>query len=296
MNTRLTIAIQKKGRLNLESVDLLKRCGLQLKPKQNALLCHAENLPLDILFIRDDDIPTFTLDGVCDLGIVGENVLYEKKPRLEQEKNSKLEVLKKLGFGRCRLSIAIPESQGFLGPQSLQKTKIATSYPHLLSTYLKTEQIQAEIITLAGSVEIAPNLNMAEAICDLVSSGRTLEENKLKEVTTLLESQAVLIKTNQTLSQEKQATLDLLLRRIDGVLKAQECKYILFHAEKSALPVIKKMIPGCESPSVLPLDGFEDKVAVHVVSREAVFWNTLEALKQAGASSILVLPIEKMMD
>lgn len=295
-DTRLKIAIQKNGRLNNSSLTLLNQCGLKLNPKANALLCHSTALPIDVFFIRDDDIPTFVHDDVCDLGIVGENVFDEQRSVLEQQKPVPFEVIKSLGFGQCRLSIAVPEACVFSDISFLQKKRIATSYPNLLRAYLDGHKIQAEIISISGSVEIAPNLNMADAICDLVSSGRTLEENKLKEVVTLLKSQAVLIKKQQVLSAEKQEILQLLLRRIEGVMKAQECKYIMFHAPKNALEAIKKIFPGWESPTIMPLEGFEDKVAVHAVSTEAVFWGTLEELKNAGASSILVLPIEKIMN
>lgn len=288
---RLTIAIQKSGRLNQSSMELLGRCGLKMNPKPNALLCHVENLPIDILLIRDDDIPAFVIDKVCDLGVVGENVLFEKV-RTDQT----YQIIKKLGFGKCRLSIALPEHKDFAGPGSLNHSKIATSYPYLLSRYLSDHQVQAQIIEINGSVEITPRLKMADAICDLVSSGRTLEENKLQEVAVLLQSQAVLIQSQTSLDPDKQATLELLLRRIEGVLKAQESKYIMFHAPINAIETIKRILPGCETPTILPLQGYSDKVAVHVVSGEGVFWNTLENLKQAGASSILVLPIEKMMN
>lgn len=290
-SNRLTIAIQKSGRLNGDSLDLLSRCGLKIRVSKSSLVCRAENLPIDILLVRDDDIPTFVIDQVSDLGIVGENALYEKAVGQE----AAYQVLKKLGFGRCRLAIAVSEEKQFNSLQDLAGSKIATSYPKLLQKYLQANNIKAEITNISGSVEIAPSLNMASAICDLVSTGRTLEEHNLKEVATLIQSQAVLIKTSKPLSPEKQAILDLLLRRIEGVLKAQESKYIMFHAPKAALAAIKSLLPGCEAPTIMPLEGSESKVAVHAVAGEGVFWNTLEALKQAGASSILVLPIEKMM-
>jgi len=295
IKSRLRIAIQKNGRLNSDSLDLLQQCGIKIRVKQNTLLCHAENLPIDILFVRDDDIPTLVKDEVCDLGIVGENVLLENMLPSEKDIN-KIDIVKKLGFSRCRLSIALPANVDFFGPASLQNSKIATSYPNLLRSYLNQHQVAADIMTIAGSVEIAPRLGMADAICDLVATGGTLEEHNLKEVAEIMQSQAVLIKTLQELSAEKAQTLELLLRRIDGVLKAQESKYIMFHAPKTALNFIKDILPGFEAPTVMPLEGSEDKVAVHVVSREGVFWTTLEKLKLAGASSILVLPIEKMLN
>jgi len=285
---RLRIALQKKGRLNDDSLQLLGRCGLKINFKKNALICHSLSLPIDLLFVRDDDIPTLVSDKVCDLGIVGNNVLQEKQC-------SNLSIVKKLGFGQCRLSIAIPSDQSFNDIAELNNKSLATSYPNLLQQFLDQNNIQASIIPLSGSVEIAPRLNIAEAICDLVSTGQTLEENNLKEVQTIFNSEAVLIQSNNTLSKDRKTVLNLLLRRIDGVLQAQESKYILFHAPKASVSAIQSLLPGCESPTVLPLEGSDDKVAVHVVSKEGVFWQTLENLKQAGASSILVLPIEKMM-
>ena len=234
------------------------------------------------------------MDGVCDLGIVGENVLLEAA--LERDSNNpNYTAIKKLGFGRCRLSIAFPKDKSFSQSNCLSGLRIATSYPYLLQQYLDNHKIDANVLTISGSVEIAPRLNMADAICDLVSSGRTLEENNLTEVETLIHSQSLLIQSNNDLGEEKQATIELLLRRINGVLKAQDSKYIMFHAPKSALAAIKDILPGSESPTIMPLDGDDDKVAIHVVSPEAVFWDTLEKLKSIGASAILVLPIEKML-
>lgn len=297
---RVSIAIQKKGRLNSDSMDLLLRCGLKIRSTKSALFCHAENLPVDLLFVRDDDIPTLVMDNICDIGIVGENVLLEKELYQKNNgNNSYFEVVKKLGFSSCRLSIALPKENTYKNSQTLSGMRIATSYPNLLSHFLSENRIKSEILNLTGSVEIAPRLGMADAICDLVSSGRTLEENNLKEVERVIESQAVLIKTNSVLDKEKLETYNLLLRRINGVLKAQECKYIMFHAPKRALNEIIKILPGFESPTIMPLDGIgeeDEKVAVHVVSSEGTFWGTLEKLKAAGASSILVLPIEKMLN
>ncbi len=295
--SRLRIAVQKSGRLNSDSLDLLFRCGLKITTNQNSLFCHGENLPIDVLFVRDDDIPTLVIDDVCDLGIVGQNVLLEKTIKWKKEgAKTGFDEIKKLGFSRCRLSIALPEGKPYTDPNSLHNLRIATSYPNILQQYLSQNGLHAEIMTISGSVEIAPRLGMADAICDLVSTGRTLEENNLREVVQVVHSQAVLIKTQIAFEPEKNEIFELLLRRIDGVLKAQESKYIMFHAPKSALAFIKDILPGCETPTVMPLEGIEDKVAVHLVSSEGVFWITLERLKQAGASSILVLPIEKMLN
>ncbi|MFI4954496.1 MAG: ATP phosphoribosyltransferase, partial [Gammaproteobacteria bacterium] len=228
-----------------------------------------------------------------------QNVLHEKDLQRQEEQGceqSTFAIVKPLGFSRCRLAIAFPEGKIFDGPSSLESLRVATSYPCLLKQYLAKHQVNAQAVTISGSVEIAPRLGMADAICDLVSTGRTLEENNLKEVAEVIQSQAVLIKTNLEFSPEKQQVLELLLRRINGVLKAQESKYIMFHAPKSALPAIKEILPGCETPTIMPLEGVEDKVAVHLVSPEGVFWTTLERLKQVGANSILVLSIEKMLN
>lgn len=293
---RLRVAIQKSGRLNNDSMDLLIRCGLKFRPSKNSLLCHAENLPIDILFVRDDDIPTLIMDGVCDLGIIGENVLLEQTINKENEAQKKFDTIKKLGFSRCRLSVAVPDDKLFNSINCLAGLRIATSYPNLLLAYLQRNNIDAEVMVISGSVEITPRLDMADAICDLVSTGITLEENNLKELDQVIESQAVLIQTKTSLNPKKIESLNLLLRRIDSVLKAQESKYIMFHAPKSSLESIKNILPGCETPTLMQLEGDNDKVAVHVVSSEGIFWHTLEKLKQAGASSILVLPIEKMLN
>lgn len=295
---RLRIAIQKKGRLNNESIDLLRRCGLKINANPSALLCQVENLPIDLLFVRDDDIPVLIMDGICDVGIIGENVLQEKALTwVEMGLKKELRVAKRLGFCRCKLSIALPKNQPYTEDQTtFQNFRIATSYPNLLRQYLLVKQICAEIVNISGSVEIAPRLDIADAICDLVSTGRTLEENNLQAVATVMESEAVLIQSSLELDSNKADIFMLLLRRIESVLKAQESKYILFHAPKTSLAAIKQLLPGCETPTITSLEGSDDKVAVHVVSSEGVFWGTLEKLKQAGASSILVLPIEKMLN
>ena len=293
-NQRLKIAVQKSGRLNSDSLDLLSKCGLKIKPSKNSLLCHVENFNIDILFVRDDDIPTLVIKGICDLGIVGENVLSEQT--ITNDSRNDIDVIKKLGFSKCRLSIAVPENKIFTSTASLSGLRIATSYPNILSAYLKRHGVGAEIMMISGSVEIAPRLEMADAICDLVSTGRTLEENNLIEVQPIMQSQAVLVKTQKTLTEEKNLSISLLLNRIESVLMAQESKYILFHAPKSALGMIKEILPGCETPTIMPLKGIKGKVAVHVVSSEGAFWGTLEKLKKIGASSILVLPIDKMMN
>lgn len=290
---RLRLAIQKKGRLYQDSVELFKRCGLKFRINENALLTKVENLPIDLLFVRDDDIPALVFDRVCDGGIIGDNVLMEQslaKPTKRYQR------LLELGQSRCRLSIAIPQSNTFVEPQCLAGKRIATSYPLLLQRYLDENRISANILTIAGSVEIMPRLGMADAICDLVSTGRTLAENNLLEVDNIFDSQAVLIRADKDFDSEQVEIFNLLLNRIQGVQKARECKYIMFHAPKDKVIDICEYLPGVETPTIMPLDGAEDKVAVHVVSQEGAFWQTLEKMKSMGASSILVLPIEKMLE
>lgn len=293
MKNRLRLALQKKGRLSEESLTLLQRCGLKFRIKPNTLLTHVDNFPIDLLFVRDDDIPTLVFDGLCDGGIVGENVLFEAALA---NPGKSFKTTATLGSCTCRLSLAVPESFDYQGPGSLDGKRIATSYPHLLNQYLQERQICAESLILSGSVEVAPRMGMADAICDLVSSGQTLEDNKLYEVDTLLQSQAVLIQSEKNCLPVFQELFDMLARRIQSVQQAQERKYIVFHAPKAALERIAEKLPGAESPTILPLPGNSDKVAVHVVSSERVFWNTLETIQELGASSILVLPIEKMLE
>lgn len=295
-NQRIRIAIQKKGRLNLESDALLKQCGLRFSKTQNSLVSRCKNLPIDLLLVRDDDIPTMVMDKACDLGIVGENVLFEKK-LLRQSKNKDSRYIKLLNcqFGQCRLSIATPRDVVDKGELYLENANIATSYPFLLQAYLNNIKIKANIIEISGSVELMPNLGLADAICDLVSTGKTLEENQLIEQAVILDSQAVVIQSSKLLTEKQQTIVELLLRRMNSVIAARNCKYIVFHAPKKTLQNISVVLPGIEAPTVLPLEGEPDKVAVQLVSSEAVFWNTLETIKAMGASSILVLPIEKMM-
>lgn len=293
MINRLRLALQKKGRLAEESISLLQRCGLKFRLKANALLIHVDNVPIDLLFVRDDDIPALVFDSLCDGGIVGENVLLEASLANPQKLYKRVLAL---GTCTCRLSIAVPESFDYQGPGSLDGKRIATSYPNLLNQYLQERKICAQSLILSGSVEVAPRMGMADVICDLVSSGQTLEDNKLREVDTILQSQAIFIQKQKELAPELQQLFTLLLRRIQAVQQAQERKYIVFHAPKSALESIAEKLPGAEAPTILPLPGNTEKVAVHVVSSERVFWNTLETIQELGASSILVLPIEKMLE
>jgi len=294
--TRLRLAVQKSGRLTDPSLDLLIRCGLKLSRGKDQLFGFGENMPLDVLFVRDDDIPDLVQEDVCDLGLVGMNVLEEK--RLELAANDGIahfEALRTLDFGRCRLSLAIPAEQSYEGQRSLNGKRIATTYPYLLADYLRRNDIQAEIVTLSGAVEIAPRLGRADLICDLVSTGSTLQANHLREVETILHSHAVLIRTPLALPPVKNQWVERLLLRIEGVEQVKESKYIMLHAPRSALAAIRKLLPGSESPTIIPLEGTPDRVAVHAVCRENVFWETLESLKEAGASALLVLPVEKML-
>jgi ATP phosphoribosyltransferase len=295
-DSRLKLAVQKSGRLTDPSVDLLVRCGLKLSRGKDQLIGYGENMPLDLLFVRDDDIPDLVQEDVSDLGLVGLNVIEEKRLELEARgAHAEFTTLRDLDFGRCRLSIAMPEGGVFEGPASLAGKRIATTYPFLLAKYLSDHGVQAQIVTLSGAVEIAPRLGRADAICDLVSSGSTLLANRLREVATVLESHAVLIRTPVALSPIKDEWVERLLMRIDGVQQVKESKYIMLHAPRSALPAIRALLPGSESPTVIPLEGSADKVAIHAVCRENVFWETLESLKKAGASALLVLPVEKML-
>ncbi len=293
---RLKLAVQKSGRLTDPSLDILARCGLKLSRGKDQLVGFGENMPLDVLFVRDDDIPDLVQEDVCDLGLVGLNVIEEKRLELAARgATARFDKLRTLDFGRCRLSIALPEGVAYHGRRSLAGKRIATTYPYLLRQFLATEGIEAEIVTLSGAVEIAPRLGRADAVCDLVSTGSTLAANHLVEAETILESHAVLIRTPVALPPAKDEWVSRLLMRIEGVQQVKESKYIMLHAPRSALPEIRRLLPGSESPTIIPLEGHPDRVAVHAVCRENVFWETLESLKQAGASALLVLPVEKML-
>ncbi len=285
MYMKLRLAIQKSGRLHDDSIKLLKECGIDISNGLNKLKAEASNFPIEVYFLRDDDIPQYVEDGVADIGIVGENVVYEK--------NKPLTVLNKLGFGKCRLSVAVRKSENYKGLSFLEGKKVATSYPVILSKYLKDNGVAAEVHEISGSVEIAPSIGLADAICDLVSSGSTLFSNGLKEAETILVSEAVLVATN-SISAEKQAIIDRLLFRIESVKKARNTKYILLNAPNEKLADIIALLPGMKSPTVLPLaePGWS---SVHSVLNENDFWEIIEQLKAAGAQGILVVPIEKMV-
>ncbi|MFI4890606.1 MAG: ATP phosphoribosyltransferase [Steroidobacterales bacterium] len=293
---RLKIAVQKSGRLTDGSLDLLVRCGLKYTRGKDQLMCYGENMPLDLLFVRDDDIPDLVQENVCDLGLVGLNVVEEKRLAFRARNIGPLfEQVRTLDFGRCRLCIAVPDGFEYRAATSLAGRRIATTYPHILSRFLAERGIAAEVVVLSGSVEIAPRLGRADLICDLVSTGSTLAANHLRQVETVMESQAALIRTPGTITGQKQEWLHRLMLRIDGVEQVKGSKYIMLHAPRSALPAIARLLPGSEAPTVIPLEGLGERIAVHAVCRENVFWETLEELKKAGATSVLVLPVEKML-
>jgi ATP phosphoribosyltransferase len=282
---KLKIAIQKSGRLYEGSVNLLKECGIDIVNGVNKLKTEASNFPLTVYFLRDDDIPQYVEDAVADIGIAGENVVYES--------NKKVSVVEELGFATCRLSIAVRRGEEYTGASYLQGKRIATSYPGLLKKFLDENKVNAEIHEISGSVEIAPGIGLADAICDLVSSGSTLFMNGLKEAEMILQSRTVLIK-NKNLSAEQEILLDKLLFRIQAVKKAKNNKYILLNAPNDNLQQIIQLLPGMKSPTVLPLaePGWS---SVHSVLNENDFWDIIEKLKTAGAQGILVVPIEKMI-
>ncbi|WP_413738052.1 ATP phosphoribosyltransferase [Sodalis sp. RH21] len=295
--SRLRIAMQKSGRLSKESQQLLEHCGIKINLQQQRLLAFAENMPIDIMRVRDDDIPGLVMDGVVDLGIIGENVLEEELlNRRAQGEDPHYSILRRLDFGGCRLSLALPLDEPFTGPQCLHGKRIATSYPHLLKQYLDKLGVNFKSCLLNGSVEVAPRAGLADAICDLVSTGATLEANGLREVEVIYRSKACLIQSNVELPPAKQALVDKLMLRIQGVIQARESKYIMLHAPAERLDEIIALLPGAERPTILPLAGDKHRVAMHMVSSETLFWETMENLKALGASSILVLPIEKMME
>ncbi len=290
---RLRIAIQKSGRLSEGSFDLLKSCGLKVSRGKDKLYGRVHELPIDVLLLRDDDIPSFVADDACDVGIVGQNVFEEDRLNLEQEHAA--EAVMALGFARCKLMLAAPKEWTFDSPEMLEGKRIATSYPGLTRLWLKEHGVKARPVMMKGSVEVAPRLKIADAVCDIVSTGATLDANGLKPVATVFESQAALIRRRAPFSAEKQATFEALLKRINGVITSRDAKYVMMNAPRSAVAAITEYLPGADAPTILELAGASDKVAIHAVCRESVFWDHLEELKNLGASAILVLPIEKMM-
>ena len=288
MTDRLRIALQKKGRLADDSYALLKSCGLRFSVRGGSLLVRVKNMPIDLLLVRDDDIPSFVANDAADIGIVGENVLVEEQLTAGLE----AEIAMRLGYSRCKLCLAAPD--GEIGSSAeLSGTRIATTYPGVTRRFLQQRGIDAKLVEMKGAVELAPSIGVAESICDLVSSGATLEANGLTAFETILESEAVVITGGRELSPAKQDVLDKLMRRIDGVIKSGETKYIMLNAPRAKMDAITALLPGSDAPTVVPLT--DELVAVQAVCTETVFWETLEDLKALGARSILVLPIEKMM-
>ncbi|HET9430157.1 MAG TPA: ATP phosphoribosyltransferase [Chitinophagaceae bacterium] len=285
MQTTLKIAVQKSGRLYEGSMKLLKECGIEINNGNNQLRVLSANFPLEVFFLRDDDIPEYVQDAVADIGFVGENVV--------KEKNKDVAVIEKLGFGKCRLSIAVPRSGTLRSVADLDGQKIATSYPIILANYLREKNISASIHEISGSVEIAPRIGLADAICDLVSSGSTLFTNELTEIETILSSEAVLI-SNKELPADRQDILESILFRIRAVKKARNNKYVLLNAPNNKIDTICSLLPGMKSPTILPLaePGWS---SIHSVINESDFWNVIERLKANGAQGILIIPIEKMI-
>ena len=279
----LKIAIQKSGRLNEKSVELLKNCGLSFENYKSSLISPVSNFPLEILFLRDDDIPEYVQDGIADLGIVGENVINETEVEVSY--------LQRLGFGKCSLKIAIPNNSTITTLDDLNGKAIATSYPVILDKFLKENSIEAEIRTISGSVEISPGLGMSDAICDIVSTGGTLKSNGLKQFTDVIASEAVLIGKKGI---ENEPLILELIQRVQSVLRAKETKYVVLNAERKNVEAIINLLPGVKSPTVVPL-AEEGWVAVHTVIPEKDFWEKINGLKAAGAQGIVVMPIEKII-
>lgn len=279
----LKIAIQKSGRLNEKSVELLKNCGLNFENYKSSLISPVSNFPLEILFLRDDDIPEYVQDGIADLGIVGENVIEETEVEVSY--------LQRLGFGKCSLKIAVPNNNSIKTLADLGGKAIATTYPAILGKFLKKEGIEADIRTISGSVEISPGLGLSDAICDLVSTGGTLKSNGLVPFADVMSSEAILISSKST---ENNDLVQELIQRIQSVLRAKETKYVVLNVPKDNLKDILALLPGVKSPSVLPL-AEEGWVAVHTVIPERDFWDRISQLKQAGAQGIVVMPIEKII-
>lgn len=294
--SRLRIALQKSGRLSEDSFELLEQAGLRVRMRAQRLIAIAENFPIEVLLVRDDDIPGLVMDGTVDMGIVGEGVLEETRlAREDAGTEASYVVSRRLDFGECHLGIAIPIDMQWNGPESLSGLRIATSFPKLLSRWMGEKGVDFKACLLTGSVEIAPRAGLADAICDQISTGATLEANGLKEVQTVFRSKACLIERSGVFSNEKRALMDMLLARVDGILEARGSKYIMLHAPKDKIEDVVKLLPGAEHPTLLPMADDNSKIVMHMVSRETLFWETMEKLKALGASSILVLPIEKML-
>jgi ATP phosphoribosyltransferase len=293
---RLRIAVQKSGRLADVSQDLLARCGLKFRQSRDKLFCFGESLPVDLLLVRDDDIPGLIAQGVCDLGIVGRNVLREQTlAAISRSETEPARELVALGFGRCRLSIALPLDAQYAEPGQLDGLRIATTYPALLGNWLREQRVEASVVVLSGSVEIAPRLGTADAICDLVSSGATLVANQLREVATVIESEAVLAGAFTAPTDVRGELAEQLLRRIEGVTRVRESKLVMLHAPRAALAAITQLLPDGQSATILPIEGSDDQVSLQAVCHGAITWQHLEDMKRAGARQLLVLPVEKML-
>jgi ATP phosphoribosyltransferase len=290
---RLRIAVQKSGRLSESSQELLAKCGLKFRTSRDKLFCYGESMPIDLLLVRDDDIPGMISQGVCELGFVGQNVAREQATEAGLEAG--FAELRELGFGQCRLSIAIPQDQEFDSPKALEGKRIATSYPALLGSYLSEHRVNAKTVVLSGSVEIAPKLGTADVICDLVSSGATLVANQLKEVAILLQSQAVLIGSKAVFNDERADLIEMLLRRIDGVIRVRESKLLMFQAPRAGLGDLLSKLPNADRPTVSVMDGDPNFVSVQAVCHDSIGWKHLEDLKASGAHNLLVVPVEKML-
>jgi len=284
MSNRLRIALQKKGRLAEDSFDLLKKCGLRFSIRGGGLLARVKNMPIDLLLVRDDDIPSFVANNAADIGIVGENVLVEEQ--LTSKSKLDADIAMRLGFSRCKLCLAASGSGKVQSVKDLNGTRIATTYPGVTARYLSETGISADLVEMKGAVELAPSIGIAESICDLVSSGATLEANGLEAFETILESEAVLIQSERELSSEKAVILDKLMNRIAGVLKSKDSKYIMLNAPKDAVAKITNLLPGSDAPTIMPLAGQDDLVAIQAVCTETVFWETLEGLKALGAREL----------
>ena len=293
---RLRIAIQKSGRLSEPARELLARAGFQFRHGGDRLFCRGETLPFDLLLVRDDDIPGLVEEGSCDLGIVGLNLLEERRALQEGAgAPAGTRALLSLGFGRCRLALAVPQAFDWNGPASLRGLRIATSYPATLSGWLRAQGVDAQVVQLSGSVEIAPGLGKAEAICDLVSTGATLAANRLREVTPVLESEAVLVARPEPFADARAPLADLLLRRLQGALGLRATRLLLCQAPREALPAILGLLEDAEPPTVTRIEGREDAVSLQALCRKAMTWQRLEDIKRAGASGLLVLPVEQML-
>ena len=286
MENRVKIAVQKSGRLSKDSLSILKKCGIEFSESSNKLFIKSTNMSIDLLMVRDDDIPRLVSQNIADLGIVGENIVKEKQL---SDTSLQLNTLLKLGFSKCRLSFAKPKEMNLV---EIQNKKIATSYPAIVKNYLDKKNIIAEIIEIHGSVELTPFVDISDIIVDLVSTGSTLESNNLTELETVMNSQAILIQSKKFPS-DKQSLINTIISRVNSVIEAKDSKYIMFNANTENAEELINLLPSAESPTVIPLAN-KSKVAIHSVCKEDIFWKTIESLKSRGATSVLVLPIEKL--